>query len=148
SEGGHYPISGLKLTVPGATPPPQLMVAALGPQAMKVTGQLTDGTLMFLAGPRYVEEVAVPTISAAAREAGRPAPRISNGVPVCVTSHRDAGLERATRVFGHYGQQDHYRAILDRDGSATPADISLVGDVKTVTAGLDRFASLGITDFN
>jgi hypothetical protein len=49
----------LKLTVPGATPPPQLMVAALGPQSLKVTGQLTDGTLMFLAGPRYVEEVAV-----------------------------------------------------------------------------------------
>jgi hypothetical protein len=35
------------------------MVAALGPQSLKVTGQLTDGTLMFLAGPRYVEEVAV-----------------------------------------------------------------------------------------
>jgi 5,10-methylenetetrahydromethanopterin reductase len=147
-EDGRYPVTGLKLTVPGATPPPQLMVAALGPQSLKVAGQLTDGTLMFLAGPRYLEEVAVPIISAAAREAGRPVPRISNGVPVCVTSQREAGLERATTVFGHYGQQPAYRAILDRDGSATPTDISLVGDAKTVMAGLDRFASLGITDFN
>jgi hypothetical protein len=57
-------------------------------------------------------------------------------------------LERATRVFGHYGQQPTYRAILDRDGSTTPTDISLVGDARTVIAGLDRFASLGITDFN
>jgi hypothetical protein len=69
-------------------------------------------------------------------------------VPVCVTSDRAAALERAEKVFGHYGRQDAYRAILDRDGSATPADISLVGDRKTVTDGLDRFASLGITDFN
>lgn len=145
---GQYPVAGLKLSIPGATPPPQLMVAALGPQSLKVTGQLTDGTLMFLAGPRYVEEVAVPIISAAARDAGRPAPRISNGVPVCVTAHRDAALERATSVFGHYGQQAAYRAILDRDGSATPTNIALVGDARTVTAGLDRFASLGITDFN
>jgi 5,10-methylenetetrahydromethanopterin reductase len=146
-QGGQYQITDLKLSIPDAKPP-AIMVAALGPQSLKVTGQLADGTLMFLAGPRYMEEVAVPTITNAAREAGRPAPRISNGVPICVTGNRDAGLERATRTFGHYGQDGAYRAILDRDGSATPTDVSLVGDVKTVTAGLDRFASLGVTDFN
>ena len=55
---------------------PSIVVAAMGPQALDVTGELADGTLPYLAGPRTLEEFIVPRITAAAERAGRPAPRI------------------------------------------------------------------------
>ncbi|WP_415823078.1 TIGR03564 family F420-dependent LLM class oxidoreductase, partial [Mycobacterium senriense] len=58
--------------VPGGTPIP-VYVAAMGPKALRVTGELADGTLPYLAGPRTIGEFIVPEITKAAAEAGRPA---------------------------------------------------------------------------
>ncbi len=52
-----------------------VIVAALGPQALKVAGARTDGTTLAWVGPRTIREHIVPTIAAAAQTAGRPAPR-------------------------------------------------------------------------
>ncbi|MFD6124974.1 TIGR03564 family F420-dependent LLM class oxidoreductase, partial [Streptomyces hydrogenans] len=59
--------------VPGARPPVPVLVAAMGPQALRVSGELADGVLPFLAGPRALAEHIVPAVTAAARAAGRPA---------------------------------------------------------------------------
>ncbi|MFB8047061.1 TIGR03564 family F420-dependent LLM class oxidoreductase, partial [Streptomyces hydrogenans] len=67
--------------VPGARPPVPVLVAAMGPQALRVSGELADGVLPFLAGPRALAEHIVPAVTAAARAAGRPAPRIVALVP-------------------------------------------------------------------
>jgi hypothetical protein len=40
-----------------------------------------------------------------------------------------------------------YRAMLDREGLAGPADLALVGDEKTLDAGLARMRDAGTTDF-
>jgi len=50
-------------TLAGATPPVSLVVAAMGPQALRVTGELADGTVPYLAGPKTVGELIVPTIN-------------------------------------------------------------------------------------
>jgi hypothetical protein len=47
-----------------------------------------------------------------------------------------------------YGQIPSYRAMLDKEGAAGPADVSLVGDEKTLDAGLDRLRDVGVTDLN
>src|SRR4051794_17637997 len=59
------------VATPGGTPVP-LYVAAMGPKALRVTGELADGTLPYLAGPRTLSEFIVTTISEAATAAGRP----------------------------------------------------------------------------
>jgi alkanesulfonate monooxygenase SsuD/methylene tetrahydromethanopterin reductase-like flavin-dependent oxidoreductase (luciferase family) len=37
--------------------------------------------------------------------------------------------------------------MLDREGLSGPAEIALVGDEKTVGAGIARLADAGVTDF-
>ena len=143
--GEEFRIEGYQLTVPGASPPP-VLVAALGPQMLRLCGRLADGTAVWMGGARYLAEHCVPVIAAAAREAGRPAPRIVAGLPMLVTDRPDEVRGRAARAFERYGQLPSYRAILDREGVGGPADVSLIGSEKDVEAGLRQLESAGVTD--
>jgi F420-dependent oxidoreductase-like protein len=143
--GQEFRIEGYQLSVPGATPPP-VLVAALGPQMLRLAGRLADGTAVWMGGPRYLAEHALPGITAAAQQAGRPAPRIVAGLPICVTDRPDEVRERAARAFERYGQLPSYRAILDREGAEGPADVSLIGSEAHVRAGLRQLESAGATD--
>jgi 5,10-methylenetetrahydromethanopterin reductase len=145
--GQEYTFNGYQLSVPGATPPP-VLVAALGPQLLRVTGRLADGTAIWMGGPRYLAETAVPTITASAKEAGRPAPRIVAGLPICVTDNADEVRERANEAYGRYGELPSYRAVLDRQESGTrPGDVALIGNETQVKASLDELEAAGATDF-
>ena len=83
---------------------------------------------------------------AAAREAGRPAPRVLAGLPVCVTDRPEEARRLAATTFERYGQLPSYRAILDREGAAGPADVSLIGGEEVVAAGIAALARAGATD--
>jgi F420-dependent oxidoreductase-like protein len=146
-DGEEFHIRSFALAVPGGTPPP-VLVAALGPQMLRLTGALADGTVIWMGGPRYVAEHVVPVIGAAAQAAGRPTPRVQVSVPVCVTDRPDAVRAAAAEAFVRYGQLPSYRAILDKEGAAGPADISLIGDEATVRAGVAAFAAAGASDFS
>jgi len=136
-----------QVRVAGANPPP-VIVAALGPQMLKLAGTLADGTAIWMGGPTYLRETAVPIITAAAREAGRPAPRIVAGFPIAVTSAVDEARTAAGRSFEAYGQIPSYRATLDRGGLAGPGDVAVVGDAAAIRAQLRELAEIGVTDFN
>ncbi|OOK70548.1 luciferase-like monooxygenase family protein [Mycobacterium kansasii] len=58
-------------------------------------------------------------ITKAADNAGRPAPRIVAGVPVCLcsTTEVDAARERANRILGEAEVSPNYQRLL---GTATP----------------------------
>ena len=53
---------GWPVRVAGGTPVP-VYVAAMGPKALRVTGELADGTLPYLAGPRTIAEFIEPTMA-------------------------------------------------------------------------------------
>lgn len=143
--GEEFHIDGYTLTVPGATPPP-ILVAALGPQLLRLTGRLADGTAIYLAGPSYLRDHAVPAIAAAAREAGRPAPRVLTGLPVCVTDRVEEARAFANETYGHFARMPSYRVVLDKEGAAGPADVALIGSADTVGAGIRALADAGATD--
>src|SRR3954454_11525710 len=127
---------------------PQILVAALGTQMLRLTGRLAEGTITWMTGPATLAEHTVPTLKLATAEAGRPeAFRVVAGLPVCVTDDADGAKERGSQVFAVYGQLPSYRAMLDREGADGPADVALVGDEKTVAAGITRLADAGVTDF-
>ncbi len=124
-----------------------VLLAALGPQMLKLAGQRTEGTILWMTGPATVRDYIAPTINAAAAAAGRAAPRIVCILPVCVTDDPDAARSRAAKVFEIYGHLPSYRAMLDKEGAAGPAGIAIVGDEDTVAEQITALAGFGVTDF-
>ncbi|HEY5882866.1 MAG TPA: LLM class F420-dependent oxidoreductase [Nakamurella sp.] len=135
-----------RIIVPGSSPP-SLLVAALGPLMLRITGELADGTVTWMTGPDTLADHTVPLLTKAAADAGRPAPRVVAGLPICLTTDPAAARERAARQFAVYGQLPSYRAMLDREGAQGPADVAIVGDEADLRAGVTRLASAGATEF-
>ena len=134
------------LDVKGATPFP-ILVAALGTKMLELAGTVADGTVTWMTGPATIESHIVPTITAAAERAGRPAPRVGVGLPVCVTDDEAAARERAARLFESYGTLPSYRAMLDKEGVGGPSEVAIVGDEAAVSAQIERLGAIGATDF-
>jgi len=129
------------------TTAPQVIVAALGPKMLELAGTLADGTVTWMTGPATVESHIVPGITAAAKAAGRPDPRVVVALPVSVTANPDAARETAAATFAMYGYLPSYRAMLDREGAAGPADVAIVGNEESVATQLKRLVEAGATDF-
>jgi F420-dependent oxidoreductase-like protein len=134
------------LVIPDAPPPP-VMVAALGPQLLRLTGRVADGTITWMVGPETLRTLTVPVINEAASAAGRPAPEVVAGVPVCVTDDVVGTRERAQRSFALYGKMPSYRAMLDREGFEGPGDVAILGDHDGVGEQILRYRELGVTTF-
>src|ERR1700689_479789 len=124
-----------------------VLLAALAPRMLDLAGQQTDGTVLWMTGPSTVRDYVVPAISKAAGAAGRPSPRVVCSLPVCVTSDPDGARAGAAKGFSIYGQLPSYRAMLDREGAAGPADVAIVGDEDAVAAQVQALADAGVTDF-
>ena len=71
------------LDVPGASPVP-VLIAALGDQMLKIAGSTAEGSILWMTGPATIEGHIGPKLRAAAKEAGRPEPRIVAGLPIVV----------------------------------------------------------------
>ena len=122
-----------------------VLVAALGPQMLKLVGRVADGTVTWMTGPETIRNHISPVINAAAEEAGRPVPQVIAAVPVCITSDSDMAEEYAKRDFGFYGDLPSYRAMLEREGLANSWDIALSGSFEQVADGLQKYADSGGT---
>jgi 5,10-methylenetetrahydromethanopterin reductase len=143
--GQEYRVN-LGLQVPGVKPVP-VLVAALGEQMLRVCGRLADGTILWMTGPKTIAQHVAPTLFAAAKEAGRPQPRIVANLPIALTNAPDAAREWVGKNFAIYGSLPSYRAMLDREGAAGPADVTLAGDEQALDAALGRLRELGVSDF-
>jgi len=129
------------------TPAPDVLVAALGTAMLGIAGRMATGTITWMTGPVTVEEHIIPTINAAAADAGRPVPQVGVGLPVCVTGDAAAARATAAEVFAMYGYLPSYRAMLDREGVEGPADVAIVGSAAEVADQVRRLAAMGVTDF-
>ena len=128
-------------------PAPAVLLAALGERMLRLAGELTDGTALWMVGPRTLAEHITPTITRSAQEAGRPAPRIVASLPICVTHDVAAARERAARSLVNYNRLPSYRAMLDREGVEGPADVMLAGSEDEVDRQLARLEEAGATEF-
>ena len=68
-----------------------VVVAALGEQMLRVTAAMADGTLTWCTGPVTLAAHTIPTITKAAEEFGRPAPRVIAALPVGSPGVRETG---------------------------------------------------------
>ncbi len=145
-EGEEYRVN-LTLDVPGALPV-TTMLAALGDHMLRIAGQTADGTILWMTGPETIESHVGPKLRAAASESGRAEPRIVAGLPIVLTENVDAAREAIDKTLVIYGQLPSYRAMLDKEGAAGPADVALVGDEKTLDGEIQRLRDIGVTDFS
>ncbi|MFD3727554.1 TIGR03564 family F420-dependent LLM class oxidoreductase [Streptomyces sp. NPDC058671] len=137
----------LPAAVPGgAEPPVPLLVAAMGPQTLRVSGELADGILPFLAGPRALGEHIVPAVTAAAEAAGRPAPRIVALVPGVVTADAGKVREAAASALALYDDIPSYRRVIGLSGGTRAADLAVIGDEEHVAAEVRRYREAGVTE--
>lgn len=133
------------LRVRGAEPFP-IFLAGLGPRMVRLAGAVADGTVTWLAGPTTLGRRIVPSLHAAAEEAGRPTPRVVAGFPVCVTAAEATARRRIGRFLAPYGAMPSYRSLLDEEGVDGPAGVALVGSDDRVAEQVDGLARRGVTD--
>lgn len=136
------------LQIPNA-PTPQVYVAALGPQMLRVAGKRTAGTITWMTGPKTLREHVGPTLRDAAAEAGRAegSVAVAAALPVGVTDDVAKLRALAAEQFAMYGHLPSYRAMLDREGFSGPEDAALVGDEATVSQQLDGLRDAGVDEF-
>lgn len=133
------------VSAPGVDPCP-VLIAALAPAMLRLAGSMADGTILWMTGPKTIGEHIIPAMHAAATDAGRATPQTVVGLPVCLTTDVDGAKARASKEFAIYGQLPSYRAVLDREGAAGPADIAMIGDEKAIAAHVQRVADSGATE--
>ena len=147
-DGDEFHVHGVAVAVPGTKPVP-LLVAALGPVMLKLTGELADGTVTWMVGPKTMEKHIVPSLTNASRGAGKTAaPIVVGGFPVVLTNKPDQAREHIAKQLTIYGQLPSYRAMLDREGVDGPADVALAGDENYLRGAIDRLRNAGVTDLN
>lgn len=137
---------GLRFT---SAPRPDVYLAALGPQMLRLAGRRTAGTMTWMTGPKTLAGHIGPTLRGAAEEAGREpgAVRVVASLPISVTDDVDGARARAAEEFAVYGQLPSYRAMLDREGYAGPADAAIIGDEATVSDRLAELRAAGVDEF-
>jgi 5,10-methylenetetrahydromethanopterin reductase len=148
---GRVAFSGTQFHVSGAhqiaeAKPCPILISALAPMMLRTAGELADGTVTWMAGPKTVETHVVPRINAAAEAAGRPRPRVCVCLPVAVADDVEEARQRAARAFQIYGHLPNYRRMLDREGAAGPEDVAVVGDEAEVERQLRALAGTGCSD--
>ena len=127
---------------------PSLLIAALGPKMLEIAGSRTDGTVLWMTGPKTIAAHISPTIRAAAERAGRPAPRVVCSLPIAVTSDLAGARERLNKDYAVYGTLPSYAAMIEREGASSPADVSLLGSKEQVLEQLHGLAHAGVTEFS
>jgi 5,10-methylenetetrahydromethanopterin reductase len=146
--------SGELVTTRGAVhipdaPRPDVYIAALGPQMLRLTARRTAGTVTWMTGPKTLGDHIGPTLRQAAAEAGRAegAVRVVAALPISVTDDAATARKQAAEQFVMYGQLPSYRAMLDREGFAGPEDAALIGGEAEVSQRLDEIRDAGVDEF-
>jgi len=138
-------VSRLPVTLPGAAPVP-VLVAAMGPQALRVTGELADGTLPYLAGPRTLGERIVPAITRAAEQSGRPAPRIVAFVAGVVTTNVEQVRASAFDRMAFYDRIPSYQRVIAAEGHTRAGELAVIGDEHAVATAVQTYLDAGATE--
>ena len=130
--------------------PTPVLLAALGPAMLKLAGERTAGTILWMADERAIASHVAPRIAEAASAAGRPAPRIVAGVPVCLCRDEevDAAVQRTNRILAEAEVSPNYQRLLDAGDAREVGDILAAGGESTVEKRLRAFVDAGATDIS
>ena len=128
--------------------PTPVLIAALGPQMLRLCGERTGGTILWMADERAVGSHVVPILVKAAEAAGRPSPRVVAGIPVCLCGDDeiDVAVARTNRVLAEAEISPNYQKLLDVGDARNVGDILAAGSESTIEKRLRGFVDAGVTD--
>jgi F420-dependent oxidoreductase-like protein len=137
------------LDITDITPTPVLL-AALGPAMLRLAGERTDGTVLWMADERAIGSHVAPRINRAAEDAGRPAPRIIAGIPMCLCRDEEVevAVARTNRILAEAEVSPNYQRLLDLGDARNVGDILAAGSESTIEKRLRGFADAGATDLS
>jgi F420-dependent oxidoreductase-like protein len=137
----------LDITDVGPTP---VLLAALGPRMLELCGERTDGTILWMADERAIGSHIVPNLTRAAEAAGRPAPRVVAGIPVCLCGDDevDVAVARTNRILSEAEVSPNYQALLDRGEARQVGDLLAAGSESSIEKRFRAFADAGVTDLS
>jgi 5,10-methylenetetrahydromethanopterin reductase len=117
---------------------------------LRLCGERTDGTILWLADERAIGSHVVPKLHEAAEAAGRPAPRVVAGIPVCLCADDEipAAVNRTNRILSEAEVSPNYQKLLDLGDAQTVGDILAAGSESTIVKRLHAFADAGVTDIS
>ena len=151
--GEHYTA---RAELPEVTDAVPVLIAALGPNAFRLAGEIADGAVSWLCPPAYLERVALPAMEEGAERAGRPVPPLVAGLPVAVC-HAPEAVRAAVRTqFAGYVRAPFYQQMLIAAGlpeaeagawSDPMVDaVVLAGDEAAVAAQLAALGAAGVAE--
>lgn len=153
-DGKHVRIAGFRFNRFEPRPDISIYLAALGPEMLRLAGEVADGVVLWLCEPGYITEHVVPHVREGAGRAGRDASEIEivPAVTCCVTDDPAPALAKMRRVLVTYLSLPFYRRMLVRAGFGDDLrrfdDGMEVGDVDRAMAGMSdglirRLAGIG-----
>jgi F420-dependent oxidoreductase-like protein len=140
----HNPLDVTDLT---ETP---VLLAALGPRMLQLAGERTDGTILWMADERAIGSHIAPSITRAAEAAGRRAPRVVAGIPLCLCrdDEVETAVARTNRILSEAEVSPNYQRLLEHGDAQTVGDILAAGSEPTIEKRLRAFADAGVTDIS
>jgi 5,10-methylenetetrahydromethanopterin reductase len=135
-----------KASVGTDTDSPGLVVAALGPRMLDLAGRLSDGTVTWMTGPVTLRRDVAPRVVEASGRAGRPAPRVIAGLPVCVTDDVAGARNRIATAMAGPASMPSYARMLEAEGVTEPVDIAIIGDEEEVAGRIGVLGEAGATE--
>lgn len=121
---GRYFTTDVSLQASSQVP---LFIAALGPGAFRLAGEVADGALPVMCPIPYLLKTALPAMSASATAAGRERPLLVAWVPIAFTKDRATALQVGRQAMSIYPTRSVYRQMFVAAGY-TPQEIDTVSD--------------------
>ena len=112
---GRYFTVDAKLPASSQVP---LLIAALGPVAFRLAGEIADGALPALCPIPYLLNTALPTLSTGAVAGGRSRPPIVAHVPVVLTEDRETAFQVGQQPIRFHASLPTYRKMFLAAGFA------------------------------
>lgn len=137
------------------TPRPPILVAALGEEAYRLAGEVSDGAIAWNNPPAYLRDVALPALRAGAAAAGRPTPPLVAHAWVALSDDRAAVQAAARQTLGMYGRLPFYANMFAAAGypveggavsDALVEQLLIQGDEQQVRERLGELLDAGLDE--
>jgi probable F420-dependent oxidoreductase len=118
-EGTFYRVRNFRLASPPPTPPPRVILAALGPEMLELAGEIADGVLLNWLPPEAVPS-SIAHLETGAKRAGRRLDHFEIGafIRVCVTDDAAGARQHLARDIMGYVTVDVYASFFRTAGFA------------------------------
>jgi len=122
-EGKFYRVKNFRLTTPPPSPPPRIVLAALGPEMLELAGEIADGVVLNWIPPESVP-ASIRHLEAGAKRAGRRLDgfEIAAFIRTCVTDDVAAAQATLARDITGYTIVDVYASFFRSAGFAAEVE--------------------------